>query len=237
MKVAERNVQLAYELASKRYANIGVDTIAVLEQLDQIPISIQCWQGDDVRGFENPDGVLTGGIQTSGNYLGRARTAEELRADLDVALAQIPGKKRVNLHAIYLESETPVDRDAIDPKHFEHWVRWAKKNDLGLDFNPTYFSHSLSEQATLSHSDRAVRHFWIDHCVASRRISDYFGRELGTPAIMNIWIPDGDKDLRADRLSPRKRLMASLDEILAAPAGKDHKVAVEGKLFGIGSES
>jgi L-rhamnose isomerase len=237
MQVVEHNVQLAYELASRRYAHTDVDTEAVLGQLDQIPISIQCWQGDDVRGFENPEGLLTGGIQTSGNYPGRARTAEELRADLEVALVQIPGKKRVNLHAIYLESEVPVSRDAIEPEHFEQWVRWAKANDLGLDFNPTCFSHSLSEQATLSHSDSAVRKFWIDHCVASRHISDYFGRELGTPAIMNIWIPDGDKDLPADRLSPRKRLMASLDQILAAPAGKNHKVAVEGKLFGIGTES
>ena len=237
MKVVEPDVELAYELASKRYAHIEVDTAAALEQLDQIPISIHCWQGDDVRGFENPDGLLTGGIQTSGNYPGRARTAEELRADLDVALAQIPGKKRVNLHAIYLESESPVERDALEPKHFQRWVQWARANALGLDFNPTCFSHPLSEQATLSHPDAAVRRFWVDHCVASRRISDYFGRELGTPAIMNVWIPDGDKDLPADRLSPRRRLMGSLDEILAAPVGKDHKVAVEGKLFGIGAES
>lgn len=237
MKVVEPDVELAYELASKRYAHIEVDTTAVLEQLDQIPISIHCWQGDDVRGFENPDGLLTGGIQTSGNYPGRARTAEELRADLDVALAQIPGKKRLNLHAIYLESETPVERDALEPKHFQRWVQWARANALGLDFNPTCFSHPLSEQATLSHPDAAVRRFWVDYCVACRRISDYFGRELGTPAIMNVWIPDGDKDLPADRLSPRRRLMESLDEILSAPAGKDHKVAVEGKLFGIGAES
>jgi L-rhamnose isomerase len=232
-----RNIESAYELASERYAAIGVDTQSILERLDEIPISIHCWQGDDVRGFENPDGDLTGGIQTSGNYPGRARNADELRADLEVVLAQVPGRKRLNLHAIYLESDKPVERDAIEPRHFERWVNWAKENDLGLDFNPTCFSHPLSEKATLSHPDLAVRKFWIDHCIASRRISEYFGIELGTPAVMNIWIPDGDKDLPGDRLGPRKRLMESLDEIIAAPIGNHHKVAVEGKLFGIGSES
>jgi L-rhamnose isomerase len=214
-----------------------VDTASALKRLDEIPISIHCWQGDDVRGFENPDGDLTGGIQTSGNYPGRARNADELRADLEVVLAQVPGRKRLNLHAIYLESDTPVERDAIEPRHFEQWVKWAKANDLGLDFNPTCFSHPLSEKATLSHPDAVVRKFWINHCIASRRISEYFGIELGTPAVMNIWIPDGDKDLPMDRLEPRKRLMEALDEIIAAPIGNHHKVAVEGKLFGIGSES
>jgi len=228
---------MAYELASERYASIGVDTDAVLSQLDQIPISIQCWQGDDVRGFENPEGSLTGGIQTSGNYPGRARNGSELRADLEVALAQIPGTNRINLHAIYLESASPVERNAIEPKHFDRWVDWAKSNDLGLDFNPTCFSHPLSEKGTLSHPDPEIRRFWIEHCLASRRISEYFGRELGTPSVMNIWIPDGDKDLPADRISPRKRLMESLDEIISAPIGDHHKVAVEGKLFGIGTES
>jgi L-rhamnose isomerase len=237
MKITSQKIEAAYELAGERYAAIGVDTAKVLQQLDEVPISIQCWQGDDVRGFENPTGDLTGGIQTSGNYPGRARTGDELRADLDVAFAQIPGKKRLNLHAIYLESATPVERDAIEPKHFDRWVKWAKANDLGLDFNPTCFSHPLSEKATLSHPDAAVRKFWIDHCVASRRISEYFGTELGTPAVMNIWIPDGDKDLPFDRIGPRKRLMEALDAILAVPVGSHHKVAVEGKLFGIGSES
>jgi L-rhamnose isomerase len=234
--VAEK-VQLAYKLASERYAAIGVDTDIALLLLDEIPISIQCWQGDDVRGFENPGGELTGGIQTSGNYPGRARNGDELRADLEVALAQIPGRKRINLHAIYLESAAPVARDAIEPRHFERWVKWAKANDLGLDFNPTCFSHPLSERATLSHPDAQVRRFWIDHCLASRRISDSFGSELGTPAVMNIWIPDGDKDLPADRMGPRKRLMEALDEIIAPHIGDHHKVAVEGKLFGIGTET
>jgi L-rhamnose isomerase len=190
-----------------------------------------------VRGFENPEGDLTGGIQTTGNYPGRARSGDELRADLDVALAQIPGSKRLNLHAIYLESAVPVERDAIEPKHFARWVQWAKAHNLGLDFNPTCFSHPLSERATLSHPDAAVRKFWVNHCLASRRISEYFSVELGTPAVMNIWIPDGDKDLPADRLSPRKRLLAALDEIVAAPLGNHHKIAVEGKLFGIGTEA
>jgi L-rhamnose isomerase len=237
MQDAVQKINTAYELSRERYAAIGVDTESVLHQLDEIPISIQCWQGDDVRGFENPEGELTGGIQTSGNYPGRARNGDELRADLDVAFAQIPGKKRLNLHAIYLESATPVERNAIEPRHFDRWVKWAKANRLGLDFNPTCFSHPLSERATLTHPDAAVRRFWIEHCLASRRISEYFGTELGTPAVMNIWIPDGDKDLPADRLAPRKRLMAALDEIVSAPLGHHHKVAVEGKLFGIGTES
>jgi L-rhamnose isomerase len=237
MKDAIQNINAAYGLAKERYAAIGVDVEKALSSLDEIPISIQCWQGDDVRGFENPTGELTGGIQTSGNYPGRARTGDELRADLDVAFAQIPGKKRLNLHAIYLESETPVERDAVAPQHFSRWVSWAKENRLGLDFNPTCFSHPLSEKATLSHPDAEVRKFWVDHCLASRRISEYFGTELGTPAIMNIWIPDGDKDNRADRIGPRQRLMKSLDEITSVNLGKNHKVAVEGKLFGIGTET
>jgi L-rhamnose isomerase len=237
MKDAQQKITAAYELAKERFAEIGVDTESALRTLNEIPVSIQCWQGDDVRGFENPNGDLTGGIQTTGNYPGRARSAVELRADLDVAFAQIPGSKRLNLHAIYLESATPVDRDAIEPRHFDNWVKWAKAKHLGLDFNPTCFSHPLSEKATLSHPDAVVRKFWIDHCIASRKISEYFGEELGTPAVMNIWIPDGDKDSPADRMAPRKRLMAALDEIVSAPLGKHHKVAVEGKLFGIGTEA
>jgi L-rhamnose isomerase len=180
---------------------------------------------------------LTGGILASGNYPGRARNAGELRADLELAFSLIPGKKRLNLHAIYLESDLQIERNAIEPKHFENWVQWAKALNLGLDFNPTCFSHPWSERATLTHPDAGIRQFWIDHCVASRMISDYFGRQLGTPAIMDIWIPDGDKDQPADRLAPRQRLIESLDTIVAAPAGTHHKIAVEGKLFGIGTES
>jgi L-rhamnose isomerase len=238
MMQVSKKIQAAYDLARERFAETGVETEGVLRALDRVPISIQCWQGDDVRGFENPEGELTGGIQTSGNYPGRARNADELRADLEVALSEIPGQKRVNLHAIYLESETPVERDAIEPKHFARWVQWAAANDLGLDFNPTCFSHPKSAQnLTLTHPNAEIRRFWIDHCLASRKISEYFGKELGKPAVMNIWIPDGCKDQPADRLSPRLRLIESLDEIVSAPLGTNHKVAVEGKLFGIGAES
>jgi L-rhamnose isomerase len=237
MKEVTRSIQAAYDLARERFAEMGVDTEIALGKLDQIPISIQCWQGDDVRGYENPDGGLTGGIQASGNYPGRARNADELRADAEVAFSQIPGAKRFSLHAIYLESDAPVERDAIEPKYFSRWVQWAKEQKIGLDFNPTCFSHPLSEQATLSHPDASIRRFWINHCLACRKISEYFGKELGTPAVMNVWIPDGDKDFPANRIAPRKRLIEALDEIISAPLGQHHKTAVEGKLFGIGSES
>jgi L-rhamnose isomerase len=234
----EREIESAYTLARARFAAIGVDSEAAIRAVDQIPISIQCWQGDDVKGFENPDGELTGGIQASGNYPGRARTPDELRSDLEVAFAQIPGRKRLSLHAIYLETVKPVERDAIGPEHFAGWVNWARAQGIGLDFNPTLFSHPLSAQnLTLTHPDPKIRGFWIQHCIRSREISEYFSRELGLPAVMNIWIPDGDKDTPVDRFGPRRRLVESLDEILAAASGKLHKVAVEGKLFGIGTES
>jgi len=229
----------AYASARDAFAEIGVDTEACLDRLDRIPLSIHCWQGDDVHGFEDPDAALTGGIQASGNYPGRARNAEQLRADLDVAMAQIPGAKRLNLHAIYLESARPVRRDEILPEHFRGWVQWAKQNKLGLDFNPTCFSHKLSEQGfTLSHPDAAVRRFWIDHCKASRRVSASFGEALGSASVMDIWAPDGFKDQPADKYAPRRRLMESLDAIIAEPLPKAfHRDAVEGKLFGIGAES
>lgn len=238
MRVTERKIKDAYAFARERFAELGVDTDHALRQLDDVPISIQCWQGDDVLGFESADASLTGGIQTTGNYPGRARNVEELRSDLELALTLIPGAKRVNLHAIYLETDTPVQRDEIEPRHFQGWIEWARKNGLGLDFNPTCFSHPKSAQnLTLSHPDRAIRKFWIDHCIASRKISEYMGKQLNDAVIMDIWIPDGYKDTPADRLAPRKRLIAALDEILAAANGKHHKVAVEGKLFGIGAES
>jgi L-rhamnose isomerase len=238
MKSTDRGIESAYELARDRFAAIGVDCEAAIRTVDEIPISIQCWQGDDVKGFENPDGELTGGIQASGNYPGRARTPDELRSDLEVAFAQIPGRKRLSLHAIYLETAKPVERDAVGPEHFAGWVKWAKTQAIGLDFNPTLFSHPLSAQnLTLTHPDQAIRNFWIQHCIRSREISEYFSHELGLPAVMNIWIPDGDKDIPVDRFGPRRRLVESLDQILAAPSGKLHKVAVEGKLFGIGTES
>jgi L-rhamnose isomerase len=236
--VIKKAIEDAYALARDRFAECGVAADQALRRLDTIPISIQCWQGDDVLGFESTNASLTGGIQTTGNYPGRARSAEELRADLDLALTLIPGAKRVNLHAIYLETDTPVERDAIEPKHFQGWIDWARSRNLGLDFNPTCFSHPKSAQnLTLSHPDAAIRQFWIDHCIASRKISDAMGRQLNSPAVMDIWIPDGYKDTPADRLAPRQRLLAALDEILAATDGKHHKVAVEGKLFGIGAES
>lgn len=233
-----QRIQDVYGLAKQRYAEQGVDADSVLDTLDSVPISIQCWQGDDVLGFENPDGNLTGGIQATGNYPGRARNAPELRADLELALSLIPGSKRVNLHAIYLEAEERVERDAIQPHHFQRWIDWARQQGLGLDFNPTCFSHPKSAQnLTLSHPDAGIRRFWIDHCIASRRISEHMGKELDNPAIMNIWIPDGYKDIPIDRMGPRLRLIAALDEILAGVDGRHHKIAVEGKLFGIGAES
>ncbi len=234
-----RLIEQAFELAKQRFSAIGVDVDAALAQLDRVPVSMHCWQGDDVRGFENPQGELTGGIQATGNYPGRARSASELRADLEQALALIPGPKRLNLHAIYLESEQPVERNAIEPKHFAGWVEWAKKHRLGLDFNPSCFSHPLSADGfTLAHADDSIRQFWIDHCKASRNVSAYFGEQLGTPSVMNIWVPDGMKDLTVDRLAPRQRLLASLDEIIKEKLNPAHHIdAVESKLFGIGAES
>lgn len=234
-----RLIEQAFELAKQRFSAIGVDVDAAMAQLDQLPVSMHCWQGDDVRGFENPQGELTGGIQATGNYPGRARNATELRADLDQAMALIPGPKRLNLHAIYLESDRPVERNAIEPQHFANWVAWAKRNKLGLDFNPTCFSHPLSADGfTLAHSNAEIRQFWIDHCKASRKISAYFGEQLGTPSVMNIWVPDGMKDLTIDRLAPRQRLMNSLDEIIKEKLNPEHHIdAVESKLFGIGAES
>jgi L-rhamnose isomerase len=238
MRLNETNIQTAYALARDRFVEYGVDTDLVLAQLDQIPISIHCWQGDDVLGFERVHSQLTGGIQTTGNYPGRARNVHELRSDLEQALILIPGVKRVNLHAIYLEATKPVERDEILPSHFEGWIDWAKSNSVGLDFNPTFFSHSKSEQnLTLSHPDSEIRQFWINHCIASRKISEHIGRELGTPAVMDIWIPDGFKDTPVDRMAARERLVESLDECLESFTGGHHKVAVEGKLFGIGAES
>lgn len=234
-----RAIEQAFELAKSRFAEHGVDVDAALAQLDRLPISMHCWQGDDVRGFENPQGALTGGIQATGNYPGRASTAAELRADLEQALSLIPGPKRLNLHAIYLESDSPVERNEIKPQHFANWVAWAKANNLGLDFNPSCFSHPLSESGfTLSSANKEIRDFWIGHCQASRKISAYFGEQLGTPSIMNIWIPDGMKDLPIDRFGPRERLAQALDEIISEKLNPAHHIdAVESKLFGIGAES
>lgn len=214
-----------------------MDVLAALNRLRSVSLSLHCWQGDDVAGFENPTGALTGGIAATGNYPGKARTADELRRDLDVAYSLLPGTHRLNLHAIYLESDQPVPRNAIEPRHFSAWVDWAKERGHALDFNPTCFSHPLAADGfTLSHADPSIRQFWIEHCIASRKIGEYFGQSLGTPAVTNIWIPDGYKDTPADRSAPRRRLLEALDTVLAEklPHNLD---AVEPKLFGIGSES
>ena len=232
-------IQSAYEIAREHYAALGVDTEAALSQLETIPISLHCWQGDDVGGFENPGGELTGGIAATGNYPGKARNAEELRQDLDLVYRLLPGSHRLNLHAIYLESDRKVERNQIEPRHFSAWLDWAKANGHGLDFNPTCFSHPLAVDGfTLSHRDPTIRQFWIEHCIASRRIGEYFGSELGTPAVTNIWIPDGYKDTPADRQTPRRLLLESLDAILAEKIDPRFNLdAVEPKLFGLGSES
>ena len=227
----------AYNSAKDLYASLGIDTEAALARLDTIPISVHCWQGDDVRGFEGSDD-LTGGIQATGNHPGRAKTADELRANLDKALALIPGAAKVNLHAIYGDVKG-VDRDAITPAHFTAWADWAVERGLGLDFNPTMFSHPKSgDGLTLSHPDPSIRAFWIEHCKRSRDIGEYFGQKTGQVSVVNIWIPDGYKDIPADQLTPRKRLEAALDEITARKMNPAYAIdAVESKLFGIGVES
>jgi L-rhamnose isomerase len=242
----EKQIRDAYDLGRDRYALLGVDTDAALAQLAQIPISLHCWQGDDVAGFENPDGELSGGIAATGNYPGKARTADELRQDLNLAYSLIPGTHRLNLHAIYAETDgRQVPRNELRPEHFSGWVDWAKANGEdrprlhGIDFNPTCFSHPMADHGfTLASYDAAVRRFWIEHCIACRQIGEHFGRELGTPCITNIWIPDGLKDTPVDRKTPRHLLKQSLDTILAEKiAPRYHLDAVECKLFGIGSES
>ncbi|MEW9050810.1 MAG: L-rhamnose isomerase [Neobacillus sp.] len=229
-----------FELAKQVYAKWGVNVDEVIEKLKNVPISIHCWQGDDVAGFEVNQNELSGGIDVTGNYPGKATTPEELRSDLDKALSLIPGKHRVNLHAIYAETNGEVvERDQLEPKHFENWVNWAKERGLGLDYNPTLFSHPKADDGlTLSHPNEEIREFWINHCIGSRKIGEYFGKELGTAALTNIWIPDGYKDIPSDRLTPRKRLKESLDKIFAVEVDEKYNLdAVESKLFGIGSEA
>lgn len=228
-----------YNYAKEMYASHGIDVDAVLKKLAEIKISLHCWQGDDVRGFLFRDKDLDGGIAVTGSYPGRVRTADELRQDLDKALSLIPGKHKVNLHAIYADTDEKVDLDQLEPKHFQSWVDWAKEKGLGLDFNPTCFSHPKAKDGfTLSHPDREIREFWIEHCKASRKIAEHFGKELGQPCVTNFWIPDGYKDIPVDRLSPRRRLKDSLDEIFSEEIDTQFNIdAVESKLFGIGSES
>ena len=224
-----------YEAAREMYKSMGVDTDRALEALRGIPVSMHCWQGDDVVGFDGA-GALSGGIQTTGDYPGRARTPEELMADMNKALSLIPGKHRINLHASYaiFEKGQEVDRDRIEPKHFEKWVEFARERGMGIDFNPTCFSHPKAACGTLSSENPGIRKFWIDHCIACLKISEYIAAELGKPVTMNIWF----KDIPGDRTAPRARLKDSLDQILACGYDRDKVyVAVESKVFGIGMES
>ncbi len=229
-----------YQHAKESYADLGVDTETVLKRLATIPISLHCWQGDDVAGTESPDGELTGGIQATGNYPGKARNLLELRADLDQALSLIPGKHRLNLHACYADLDgKKVERNEYTVEQFQSWIDWASERQLGMDFNPSYFSHPLAADGfTLSSADDGIRKFWIEHGIASRRIAAEIGKQLGSAAVTNVWIPDGYKDLPIDRAAPRQRLESALDEIFAESINPAHNLdAVECKLFGIGSES
>ena len=234
-----KSVDQAYKLARAVYGRHGVDAEAAMKQLAAIPLSLNCWQGDDVMGFEPAPGGNLGGVMPTGQYPGRARNATELRADLDQALSLTPGRHRVNLHAIYAETGGKrVDRDALEPKHFAAWMDWAKARRLGLDFNGTFFSHPKASAATLSSRDPAIRKFWIAHGIACRRIGAAMGKTLGKTCVTNIWIPDGSKDTPADRKAPRERLRQSLDAIFAERLNPACNLdALEGKLFGIGSES
>lgn len=229
-----------YESAKELYAAFGVDTDAAIAKLKNIPVSLHCWQGDDVTGFDH-DGPLTGGIQTTGNYPGKAKTPEQLMADMDMAMKLCPGKKKLNLHASYaiFEQGEFVDRDKLEPKHFKKWVDFAKERGMGIDFNPTFFSHpKVKDGLTLSSPDEETRRFWIEHGKACVRISQYFAQETGIPCVMNIWTGDGYKDIPADRMGPRMRYKQSIEEILSEPFDKNLvKPCVESKVFGIGVES
>lgn len=226
--------------AREQYTRLGVDIDQALATLHRIPVSLHCWQGDDVGGFENDEGLTGGGIQATGNYHGKARTADELRADLELVYRLLPGRHRLNLHAIYAETGgRPVERNQLAPEHFSRWLDWSREHGLGLDFNPTFFSHPLAASGfTLAHRDAGIRRFWVEHGIACRRIGAHFGRVLGKPCVTNVWIPDGYKDLPVDRRTPRALLRESLDAIFAEPLDPaQHRDAVESKLFGIGSES
>jgi L-rhamnose isomerase len=236
----DKQIQAAYAAAEERYAALGVDIDVALKALARISISMHCWQGDDVGGFESPDAELGGGIAATGNYPGKARTADELRSDLDKAYSLIPGTHRLNLHAIYAETGgRKVERNELQPEHFAAWIDWARENGHGIDFNPTCFSHPLAASGfTLASYDEGVRNFWIEHCIACRKIGEHIGRELGSPCVTNVWIPDGFKDTPVDRKTPRLLLKESLDAVFAEKLGPEYNLdSVESKLFGIGSES
>lgn len=236
-----KSIEAAYKIAQESYAQWGVDTDKALKALRQIPISLHCWQGDDVGGFERQGAALSdGGIAATGNYPGKACTPDELRADLEMAMSLIPGKLRLNLHAMYLDAPgKQVERNAIKPEHFASWIDWAKSHKIGMDFNPTFFGHPhAADGFTLSHPDKAIRAFWIEHGQACRKIGAAMGKALGSPCVTNFWIPDGFKDIPFDRLTPRARLADSLDAIFKTKINPQYNLdAVEGKLFGIGSES
>jgi len=234
------SIEASYAIAKQRYADLGVDTDAALQRLAAVSVSLHCWQGDDVRGFEQLDGALGGGLAATGSYPGKARTADELRRDAAKALSLVPGTHRFNLHAFYGEfGARPVERDAIGPEHFTPWIDWAKSLGIGLDFNPTLFSHpKAADNLTLSHPDAAIRSYWIRHAAACRRIGAAMGQALGTPCVTNVWIPDGMKDTPVDRVGPRERLMESLDAVFKERLDPSVNLdSVEGKLFGLGLES
>jgi len=234
-----KSIEKAYEAARDRYAELGVDSDKAIKRLGKIAISLHCWQGDDVGGFESSDGLSGGGIMATGAYPGKARTADELRADIEMALSLIPGRHRLNLHAMYAEAAGKVERNELEPKHFAAWIDWAKANGLGMDFNGTFFSHPKADDGfTLASTDKGIRKFWIEHGIVCRKIGAAMGKALGTPCVTNLWIADGYKDIPADRKGPRERLKKSLDEIFAKKMDRNHLLdAVECKLFGIGSES
>ncbi len=236
----EMTMSARYESAKEIYAAYGIDTDAAIRQLKEIPLSLHCWQGDDVTGFDH-DGPLSGGIQTTGNYPGKAKTPEQLMADMDKAMSLCPGTKKLNLHASYaiFENGEFADRDQLEPKHFKKWLEFAKERGLGIDFNPTFFSHPMMKDGlTLTSPDENIRRFWINHGKACIRISEYFARETGIPCVMNIWIGDGFKDVPADRMGPRMRYKAALEEILSEPFDRALvKPCVESKVFGIGVEA
>jgi L-rhamnose isomerase len=235
-----KNLEKVFSIACEQYGEYGVDANKAMEKLARMAISLHCWQGDDVRGFESGDALSDGGIMATGNYPGRARNAAELRQDLEKALSLIPGKHRVNVHAIYAETgEKRIERNELESKHFVGWVDWAKSLKLGMDFNGSFFSHpKASDGFTLTSADEGIRKFWIEHGICCRKIGEYVGKQLGSPCVTNIWIPDGFKDIPIDRKGPRERLKASLDSILAQKINKRYLLdAVESKLFGIGSES
>lgn len=239
--MADKRIEQAYQIAKDQYAAIGVDTEAAMKTLATVPVSMHCWQGDDVGGFETAGAELSGGgIQATGNYPGKARTIDELRGDVEKAMSLIPGTHRLNLHACYIDNGgKKIDRNAMKPEHFQSWIDWAKGRLHGMDFNPTYFSHpKAADGFTLSHPDKGIRTFWVEHGIACRKIGAAMGRQLGTPTVTNVWIPDGYKDIPVDRVGPRQRLTESLDTIFAEAIDPAiHLDAVESKLFGIGAES